>query len=111
MTNKYLDEMIAKEKELNLTSGQVKTLRAYLMTKNDEDYKEIIFESMPGLFESELDDVQKILHDACISTFMITDSSTALMSIVYYFLEKGWKVSTDIHDYSYGTKKALRFTK
>lgn len=87
MTNNYLENLIATQADY--TRGQVNILRAYTESKR-YGYENLVLTEIA--WEQEWPDIIDLLRKANFETFLMADSSSALLETLHTFIEAGFQI-------------------
>lgn len=92
MNSSKLNERIQEvtENKLKINNGEMKVLTAYNYSTKSTDSEILVFNRL--IWESEYEDLLQSLKDYQIDEFIISDTSTGLMSILQFFLKNGYKI-------------------
>ena len=88
MTNLHLEKLIATDAEY--TRGETNLLRAYTESKR-RGYEELVLTEI--CWEQEREDLIALIRKAKLKTFLIADSSSALLETLHTFIEAGFLIT------------------
>ena len=88
MNNLHLEKLLATEEKY--TRGQVNILRAYTESKR-YGYEDLVLTEI--CWEEEWPDIIALLRKAKFETFLIADSSSALLETLHTFIEAGFQIT------------------
>jgi hypothetical protein len=88
LTNKHMEKLLVAETQY-LKDGENSLLRAYMQSKKDE-YDLIVIKDI--CWPQELNDLICLIRSARVHTFVLADSSTALMKTLHTFLSAGFTI-------------------
>lgn len=92
MNKSKLNERIqdVTENKFKVSNGEMKILIAYNYSTKSTDSEIIVFNRL--IWESEYEELLQSLKDYQINEFIISDTSTGLMSMLQFFLKNGYKI-------------------
>lgn len=88
------DLQAAMDDASQFTKGAVKVLREYYETKRNYVSNELVLEDI--LWEENYNSALNYLKECQVESFIITNASTELMQLLFFFLSNGYEVAESV---------------